>query len=145
MITKFSKMKKATFIEETFEQFAERNGIETLVTLPSKYSGGYIEDVVDIAEDYFDMIPKTYKKQFPAKKQYYPLYETYVSEVSEKEDKKAVIQAFENLFAQINAAVEKDRQDWNNIPTLPGLSNKGRKPGSKNKEKVIPVEEILTS
>lgn len=143
MISKFSKIKKANFIEETFEQFAERNGIETEMLIPSNYSP-YFSDVTDIAEAYFNLIPKTYKKQFPPKKESRALFQDYLdAKKGNKEFQKIIIENFEKLFAQINAAVEKDRQDWNNIPTLPGLSNKGRKPGSKNKEKVIPVEESI--
>jgi len=144
MITKLSRLKKASFIEETFEEFAERNSINTEILLPAYYKNNddYFSDVSIEAEAYFDLIPKTYKKQFPAKKEYKHLYETYL-EGEGKENQKIITERFENLFAEIRAAVEKDREEWAKTPSLPGLSNKGRKPGSKNKEKVVEQTEVL--
>ena len=133
MIQHFSKIKKLSydnFLSETFEQFSARHELEFLPLFDEKES-----DLREFGAEYFALIPKTYNKKFPAKSEFKHLLDVYSPKADET--------PFLNVVKTINAAVTRDREDWNQNKSLPGLSNKGRKPGSPNKPKdVVPLQSL---
>lgn len=128
------------FTTESFYEFLKRHNLNWFPIPDVKPYSYYDEDIEDSLEQIYNLIPKTFKNQFPKVKEIKAIYQSWMKQVLEDgEADAAEMKQIEDFLKQkiqeMFKAVEKDREDWKKTPTLPGLDSRGRKPGSPNKPK----------